>query len=595
MIPTNHSSDLRLYGRLLGEARPYWPHIAGLLALSVLSVPLTLLTPVPLKIVVDSAIGSHSLPGILGGLPPAVSASSTAVVLLAIGILLAVALAGAIRDYASSMLETYAGEKLVLAFRARLFERMQRLSFAYHDRVGVTDSLYRIQYDAPSIQWVAVHGVIPFLTAGITLVGMIYVIARIDRELAVVALAVSPLLFLVTQIYGRRLRAEWSNIKEVESSAMSAVQETLSALRVVKAFGQERREEQRFVRRSEQTLRGQLRLARHNGGFDALIGLTIAAGTAAALFIGVRHVQSGALTLGSLLLVMAYLSQLYGPLQMINRKLVDLQASLESADRAFAMLDEAPEVAERNDAQPLSRAGGSVAFRDVCFAYPRGPRVLHHVSFEVSPGARVGVVGPTGAGKTTLSSLLMRFYDPVSGQILLDGRDLRDYKLADLRNQFAIVLQEPVLFSTSIAENIAYARPDASEAEIVEAARLANAHDFIGRLPDRYQTTVGERGMMLSGGERQRIALARAFLKDAPILVLDEPTSSVDPATEAAILEAMEHLMRGRTTFMIAHRPSTLQRFAARLRIDEGWVVSGRAAGSEMAAVPASIDPREAQ
>jgi ATP-binding cassette subfamily B protein len=576
MTASKPSSDLRLYGRLLREARLYWPHIAGILALYLLTVPLTLLAPVPLLIVVDSAIGSHPLPGVFRRLPIDVTASSTAVVLLAVGLLLALALFGSLRGYANSLLETYTGEKLVLAFRARLFERMQRLSFAYHDKVGVSDSLYRIQYDAPAIQWVAVQGLIPFLTAGITLAGMVYVIARIDGELAVVALAISPVLFLVTGFYRRRLRSEWSHLKAVESSAMSAVHETLAALRVVKAFGQERREEQRFVRRSEQSLRSQLRLAHSHGGFDALIGLTIAAGTAAALFIGVRHVESGVLTLGSLLMVMGYLSQLYTPLQMINQKLVDLQESLESAERAFAMLDAAPDVAERPDAQPLSRAQGRVAFRDVCFAYPEGPRVLHQISFEVAPGTRVAVVGPTGAGKTTLTSLLMRFYDPTGGQIVLDGRDIRDYKLADLRHQFAIVLQEPVLFSTSIAENIAYARPDAGEAEVVGAARLAHAHDFIMRLPDRYQTVVGERGMTLSGGERQRIALARAFLTDAPILVLDEPTSSVDPATEAVILEATEQLMRGRTTFMIAHRSSTLKDCAVQFRIDQGRLVSQR-------------------
>ena len=419
------------------------------------------------------------------------------------------------------------------------------------------------------------QGVIPFVSAVVSVVGMTYVMARIDWQLALVATLVAPMLFVVTQIFRRRIRSEWSKVKEIESSTMTTVQEAVSSLRVVKAFGQEGRENERFRRHSEQTLRGHLRLAFINGGFDGLIGLTIAASTAMTLYIGVRHIQEGQLTLGSLLLVMAYLGQLYSPLAAISRKIGDLQASLVSAERTFALLDQEPDVAERSNARSLARAGGAVTFRDVCFAYPNGPRVLHNVSFEVARGERVGIMGSTGAGKTTLMSLLIRFYDPTAGAILLDGIDVREYRLADLRNQFAVVLQEPVLFSSSIAENIAYARPGASEAEIVRAATLANAHDFISALPQGYQTPVGERGMALSGGERQRVALARAFLKDAPVLILDEPTSSIDVRTEAAIMDAMESLMRGRTTFMIAHRTSTLEKCDKHLLLEHGRLVSG--------------------
>jgi ABC-type multidrug transport system ATPase subunit len=257
----------------------------------------------------------------------------------------------------------------------------------------------------------------------------------------------------------------------------------------------------------------------------------------------------------------------------MSQKTADLQESLASAERAMELLGRAPDVPEKSGAQSLVRASGAVAFCNASFAYRDSSPVLQDVSFEVEPGTRVGISGTTGAGKSTLMNLLTRFYDPTAGQILLDGVDLRDYKLADLRNQFAIVLQEPVLFSTSIAENIAYARPDASEEEIVEAAKAANAHEFITSLPGGYESRVGERGMSLSGGERQRIALARAFLKDAPILILDEPTSSVDTKTEAAIMEAMERLMRGRTAFMIAHRLDTLANCDVRLEIEDGRVV----------------------
>jgi ATP-binding cassette, subfamily B, bacterial len=292
----------------------------------------------------------------------------------------------------------------------------------------------------------------------------------------------------------------------------------------------------------------------------------------------VLHVRSGTLTLGELLMVMAYLAQLYGPLATVTKKVAELQSSLASAVRAFSLLDEVPDVAERPDARPISRASGAVVFRNVSFAYEKCRPVLRGISFELSPGARVGIMGATGAGKTTLASLLTRFYDPSAGQILLDGIDLRDYKLADLRNQFAIVLQEPVLFSASIAENIAYARPGASDREIVAAAKQANAHEFIGTLPQAYDTQVGERGMRLSGGERQRISLARAFLKDAPILILDEPTSAVDTRTEAAILEAMERLMRGRAAFIIAHRLSALKHCDPVLLIKDGGLAPLRVA-----------------
>src|SRR5258708_1962413 len=299
---------------------------------------------------------------------------------------------------------------------------------------------------------------------------------------------------------------------------------------------------------------GRLCWAWVEGHYGLLVGITMALGTAAVLVIGARAVRAGSLSLGDLLLVMAYVGQLYDPLKTIGRKSASLQGHLASIDRAFHLLDEAPDVVDRPNAQPLQRAAGCIQYRHVSFYYQVGHPILQDISFYVPAGARVGIAGRTGAGKTTLVSLLTRFHDVTAGQILLDNIDLRDYALDDLRNQFSIVLQEPVLFSTGVAENIGYARPAATKEEIIRAAKLADAHDFIMGLPDGYQTLVGERGMRLSGGERQRISLARAFLKDAPILILDEPTSAVDARTEASIMDAMERLMRGRTTFMIAHR-----------------------------------------
>jgi len=564
-----------VYARLLREARPYWPHIAGIFLLSLLSTPLALLLPFPLKLAVDSVIGANPLPPLVAAvLPASARDSGTAVLLFAAGLLVAVTLLVYLQAVASSILQTYTGEKLVLEFRARLFRHVQRLSLAYHDTKGTADSTYRIQYDAPSIQGIATDGLIRLIAAGFTLLGMIYITARLDWQLALVALVICPPLFLLTQTFRPRLRRRWREIKKLDSSAMSVVQEVLSSVRVVKAFGQEDREHGRFVRHSNQRLLEQIRLTFFQGGFDIVVGLTLAVGTAAALFVGALHVRNGALTLGELLVVMAYLAQLYEPLKTLSKKVTELQSGLASAERAFSLLDELPEVIERPNARPLARASGAVSFRGVSFSYEKDLPVLQDISFEVAPGSRVGIAGRTGAGKTTLASLLMRFYDPTAGQILLDGADLREYKLADLRNQFAMVLQDSVLFSATIAENIAYARPEATREEIEEAAKAANAHEFILSLPEGYQTLVGERGMRLSGGERQRISLARAFLKDAPILILDEPTSAVDLRTEAAILEAMERLMRGRTTITIAHRLSTLENCDLRLEIEGGQLVS---------------------
>lgn len=566
-------TDTALLRRLLEHTRPSWFFILGILLLDLLATPLALLTPVPLAIAVDSVLGGKPLPGHLEAWLSARMLSSQAVLILAAVLLVAIALLGQLQSLGSSLLRTFTGERLTLDFRSRLFRHVQRLSLAYHDARGTSDSVYRIQYDTAAIQYVAIDGVIPFITAGVMLLSMLYVILQIDWQLGSIALAISPILFWITRLYRRNLRQQSRQAKRIESRALSVVQEVLTSLRVVKAFGQEDWEQERFVSWSTEGLRARMLYSLAEGWLGLLLGMTTAIGTAAVLYIGVVHVQRGILSLGGLLLVMGYLSQLYSPLKTISRKIASLQPHLVSAERAFALLDEAPDVAERPGARPVVRATGHVAFENVSFAYDGVQPVLSHISFEISPGLRVGVAGRTGAGKTTLISLLTRFYDPSAGRILLDDVDLRDYKVADLRNQFAIVLQEPVLFSTSIAENIAYARAGASRAEIVRAAEAANAHDFIVNLPGGYDTQVGERGMMLSGGERQRIALARAFLRDAPILIMDEPTSSVDMETETGIMEAMERLMRGRTTFMIAHRLTTLEECDLLLIIEDGQLV----------------------
>jgi len=570
---STHTSVMR---KVVRQVSPCALELVGVLLVSLLSVPLALLAPLPLKVAVDSVIGSAPLPASVSRwLPASVAGSWSATLTLAVALLLAVAVLTQLQSLAYWVVSTYVGDRLVVQFRARLFAYLQRLSLSYHDTSGTADSVFRVQYDALSIRFIAVDSAVPLATSFLMLVSMVWVTARIDLQLAVVALLVCPVLVLLARLYHRHLRERWRAVKAMESSALSVVQEVLSAVRVVSAFGQEEREKARFVERSTRRFWAELNVIVLEGGFGLLVGVATAAGTAAVLYLGVEHVRARTLTVGELLLVIGYLVQLYEPLRTIGKTSATLQGSFAGAERAFELLDERPAVAEAAHPIPLDRARGAVTFQDVSFAYLANQPVLRGVSWEVHPGSRVGIAGHTGAGKTTLVSLLMRFYDPTAGRILLDGRDLRDYRLADLRNQFAMVLQEPILFSTTIAENIAYGRPGASEAELVEAARAANAHEFISRLPAGYDTVVGERGMLLSGGERQRVSLARAFLKDAPLLILDEPTSSVDVRTEERIFEAMERLMRDRTTFMIAHRLGTLACCDVRLELEHGRIVGG--------------------
>jgi ATP-binding cassette subfamily B protein len=383
-------------------------------------------------------------------------------------------------------------------------------------------------------------------------------------------LAIVPPLFFLGRASSKHVRSGSALVKQLDSTAIGVVEEVLSSIRVIKAFGQEKREYQRFVRHSSNRVAGQVKLATMQGVYSLLIGMTIAVGNAVALLVGVEHVRAGRITIGELLVIMAYIVQVYEPLRLLTSKITELQVWLASLDRAFALLDERSEIEETSHAVALDRARGDFELRDVSFRYGPHHRGLRHIDVAVPAGARIGIVGASGSGKTTLVNLLMRFYDPQHGSVRLDGRDVREYRISDLRRQFSVVLQEPLLFAASIAENIAYGNPEASDDEIVAAARDAGIHDFITALPDGYASMLGESGSRLSGGERQRISLARAFLRNSPILIMDEPTSALDMQTEAIVTTAMERLMAGRTTFMIAHRVSTLRHCDMVLVLEHG-------------------------
>ena len=557
--------------RAFEDLRPYlWP-LAVLLIVSLLAVPMTLIFPLPIKLLVDSVLSSQPLPGYLTIFVGS-QVSKTLALWLAISILMAAAVLTYLQNLVNVWYSNKVGNRMTLDVRARLFRQMQRLSVAYHDTMGAADSAYRTLNDAPMLRSFGIDSLIPLTTSILTLGAMILVMVFLDWELALIALLVSPLMFLLTFVFRPRIRAGWRKFRASESAAMAVAQESLGASRLVKSYGQEERKNKELVSHYDASLSASLKVQVDSAVYSLLVGILTAAGLAAVLYIGIGHVQAGILTLGSLLVVNYYVTQLYGPLRNVGQSILDIQMSLTGVERYRAVLDEKPDVPESPNAVSLGRAKGNIAFRNVWFEYTKDHSVLRDISFELPPGNRLGVVGPTGSGKTTLSTLLLRLFDPTKGEITLDDIDLKDYKLADLRNQYAVVHQETVLFSTSVAENIRFAKPNATMDEVIAAATAAKAHDFITNLPNGYDTLVGERGMKLSGGERQRISLARAFLKNAPILILDEPTSSLDVHTETAILDTIQELMEGRTTMMIAHRPSTLRDCNMILVLEDGRV-----------------------
>jgi len=569
------NSRLSTYAQLSRLAQPYWRHLAAIFLLGAIAAPLGLLLAFPLKIVVDNVIGNLPLPGVIHVLLPRVlHASKVANLILAAGMLLALSLLMNLQSFAAWLLQTYTGEKLVMDFRTHLFWHVQRMGLSFHDRRGTNDVAYRIQHDAAALQYVFLQGMVPLVSSSLSFVALLYVTMRIDWKLAVIAVSISPMLLLLARSSGHRAREGWEGIKKLDSAAMLVLYEALASIRVVKAFGREELENRRFQLRSRDRMAKQVKVASHLAMFHLSITTTIAAASAAALWIGARHVQSGLLTLGDLLLVMAYMAQLYDPLRTVSAKVPELQGWMVSVRRALALLDESPELLSSRHAAAMERAQGRISFRNVSFSYPTSGKALDAVTFDIPAGTRVGIVGPSGSGKSTLVNLLTRFYDPESGQILLDGRDLRDYRLPDLRRQFAVVLQDPVVFSATVAENIAYGDPSAGRQEVIAAARAAMAHDFITALPQGYDTKIGEGGCRLSGGERQRLGIARAFLKDAPVIILDEPTSAIDVNTEDEIMKAMRHLARGRTTLVIAHRFSTIQDCDLLLVLQQGWLVT---------------------
>lgn len=542
-------------------ARPYWRSFALIFILTLAASALAALQPWPMKVLVDNVLGGKALPPFLENIFKIFSFQPDASRLLAIVALGGVAFfaLNSIFDAALSWSWTLAGRKTVYALSEDMFARLQRRSLLYHVHNAVGDSMGRVTVDSWVVYKVLAKVFFAPAHALVMLGVMIFLMAQLNVLLTWLTLGIAPLMTFGSLLLGKRLRAVAQVRREIENRIQSHIQQTLTGIPVVQAFAQEDREHMRFQQFADAAIRAQQRSAVIESVNSLSSGLIAAIGTAFILWAGANQVVAGKLTLGSLLVFLVYLNSLQSQVKVFAEIYTEAQKFHPNVTRIREILDVESEVAEKPNAISIA-ARGHVKFENVVFAYETGNPVLNGVSLEVRPGEILAIVGATGAGKTTLVNLVPRFYDPSAGRILLDGKDIRDLKIQNLRDQVALVLQEPFLFPFSIAENIAYGRPSASRQEIEAAARTANAHEFIVKLPQGYDTHLGERGATLSGGERQRLSIARALLKNAPVLILDEPTSALDVETEGLILEALERLMAGRSTFIIAHRLSTVRR-----------------------------------
>jgi ATP-binding cassette subfamily B protein len=562
------SGTLRVTARLLrrflpGEIRPLLSGLFFLLAASAM----TLLQPWPLKLVLDSVVGKITPPAFVHWLTAPLENASwfaghpglSLLTCLCLAILLIELLMGVSHVLSTYILNAVA-LRMVFKLRCALFDHVQLQSLSFHDSKPVGDSLYRITWDSYCLQAIFSEGVMPALTSGLTLLGITVVLLTRDWRVTAAALAVAvPLIILVRRL-DRPMTEQSLRVHEHESDVSTRVQETLVGIRAVQAFGREQFESERFRSQAGASLRANLRLTVLQSASQAVVGLVLAAGTAAVIWLTARDVMLGRLTPGDLVLLAAYVAMIFKPLETLAYTAAAIQNAAAGAHRVLTVLDAVSDVTDAPDAQPLpGRARGEIAFDDVSFGYRPERLVLRHVTLQIPAASTVALVGPSGAGKTTLAGLLPRFYDPLQGALKLDGHDLRHLTLKSLRAQIALVTQEPILFCASIRENIAYGRPGATQDEIEVAARAAGAHEFIVRSPEGYDTRLAERGLTLSSGQRQRLAIARAFLKDAPILILDEPTSALDAETEERLLQTLEKLMQGRTTIIIAHRLSTIR------------------------------------
>ncbi|MGZ5022163.1 MAG: ABC transporter ATP-binding protein [Chthoniobacterales bacterium] len=555
---------MSVYRRVLQYYRPFVGRTSIGLFLTLCGIGLNLLKPWPFKIIVDDVLARN---------PHPTFGSSPRLIPLLCLVLVAIQLLWGLTNLVSNYLFVKIGLRALLKLRTDLYSYLQSLSLKFHDARRSIDSSFRVAYDSQAVQTMYNQGFTNIFGSAITLLGTFLVMVRIDWQLTLLSLGVVPIIVAAIYFFAKRIRSQSTYIHERESALLAQAQEGLSAVRMVHAFGREEWEVRQFQDQARRSLAANLRLTLTNMNSALVISTLMVIGTAAMYYVGTLHVLAGTLTLGSLLVFSSYLLMLYQPIESLTYTTWAMEGAAAGAQRCFEVLDRADDVVDSPTAIAITKTAGAIAFEGVDFGYGAEQIVLRGVDLKIEPNQIVGLVGGTGAGKSTLLSLVPRFYDPTAGRVTLDGRDLRDITKKSLREQIGIVLQDTLLFSTTVRENIAYGRPGATGAEIHEAARRAQADEFIQRLPRGYESEVGERGGHLSVGQRQRIGIARAFLKNAPILLLDEPTSALDPTTEAAIMETIKDLMRARTTLIVTHRLATIHNVDRIIVLERGALV----------------------
>ncbi|HSY30496.1 MAG TPA: ABC transporter ATP-binding protein [Verrucomicrobiae bacterium] len=552
----NLSTKLRIVDLL----RPHWTALT-LALLAVLGETLTdVLEPWPVKIVVDNLLQHKRLPNWIGRPVMALFGDNQIAILnFAVAAVAAIAIVGALSSYAEKYLTTSVSQWVTHDLRRMLYGHIQRLSLAEYDETRTGDLISRVTSDINAVQDFVNTALLGMIVNVLTLVGMIGVMFYINWRFTLIALSVSPILFAFVYVFTRRIKKFSRAVRKKESDLTSVVQEVFTSIRVVKAFAREDYEQERFEEKSLENVETALKARSLKAKLAPMVEVIVAIGTCLVLGYGARLVLRGSLSAGVLIVFLLYLGKMYKPMRDLSKMTDTVSKATVGYERIQEVLEIESKVRDLPKAKKAPKFKGKIEFEHVSFSYDAGNLVLRDINFSIQPGQIAALVGPSGTGKTTVISLIPRFYDPTSGKVKIDDHDVREYTLKSLRQQISFVLQDTLLFHATIWENIAYGCPDAPRRKIEEAARLANAHEFIEKMPEGYDTMVGERGISLSGGQRQRIAIARAIIRDTPILILDEPTSGLDAASEQTVIEALDRLMKGRTTLLIAHHLGTIQ------------------------------------